>query len=389
MIRVALVHDWLTGMRGGEYVLEAMAELFPKAELFTLLYVPGKIAPTLTTLKRHTSWLQKVPKAESRYRSFLPLMPSMIERFDLTPFDLILSSSHCVAKGVKKRGDAVHVSYVHAPMRYMWDRFDEYFGPGRASPAVRLAARAFRPALQRWDRSVSGEDRVDSMIANSRFIAERIREFYGRPARVIHPFADLSRFSLARVPGRNYLMVGAFAPYKRVDLAVEAFNRLKLPLLIAGSGQDEARLRKLAGPTVDFLGPISNAAIADLYSKCRAFVFPGIEDFGITPLEAMASGAPVIAVGEGGASETVTEKTGVFFRPQTVEALMEAVTRVESGEARFSESDCRARAAEFSRARFQRELVEAIRDAWASAGRDLAQIDERLKQSWAEFPPER
>lgn len=369
-LRVALVHDWLTGMRGGEYVLEAIAELFPGAELFTLLYVPGRISPELSNLKRHVSPLQRLPGAATRYRSFLPLMPWMIERFDLSGFELIVSSSHCVAKGVRKPRGAVHVSYVHAPMRYIWDRYNDYFGPGKASLAVRSAARAFRGRLQRWDRAVSGTGNVDRLIANSQFIAEQIERAYGRQAQVIHPFADLSRFKLPRRPGPNYLMVGAFAPNKRVDLAIEAFNRLKLPLLLVGAGQDERKLRALAGPTVQLLGALSNSAIADLYSVCRAFVFPGLEDFGITPLEAMAAGAPVIAYGEGGGSETVTSRTGILFRPQTVGSLMDAVLRIESGEARFEEEAARARAAEFSKERFQRDLAQAIREEWQMAGKD-------------------
>ena len=369
-VKVALVHDWLTGMRGGEYVLEAIAELFPKAELFTLLYVPGKISPELTVPKRHVSWLQKVPKIEKRYRYFLPFMPKAIESFDLSGFDLVISSSHCVAKGIRKPPGAVHVSYVHAPMRYIWDRYDDYFGPGTASPPVRLAARATRRKLQDWDRSVSGPDRVDLLIANSEFIAEQVKRAYGRETKVIYPFADLTRFRGPRGSGKNYLMVSAFAPNKRIDLAIEAFNRMKLPLIIVGSGQKEREMQKIAGPTVDLLGYLSNSAIADLYAKCKAFIFPGVEDFGITPLEAMAAGAPVIAYGEGGAVETVTPRTGVLFAPQTVDALMEAVMKVESGVVHFEESACRARAHEFSRERFQREFMEAVREAWAKAGKD-------------------
>jgi glycosyltransferase involved in cell wall biosynthesis len=222
---------------------------------------------------------------------------------------------------------------------------------------------------------VSGADRVDLLIANSGFIAQRIRECYRRDARVIHPFADLSRFTLPRRPGPKYLMVGAFAPYKRTELAIEACNRLRLPLVIAGSGQDEPRLRRIAGPTVEFVGAVSNAAIADLYAQCRAFLFPGVEDFGITPLEAMAAGAPVVAYGEGGAAETVTERTGILFRPQTVQALMDALRRFESGQAAFREEDCRERAAEFTRTAFQRQFAEAVRQAWAGAGKDPALLE--------------
>jgi glycosyltransferase involved in cell wall biosynthesis len=370
VIRIALVHDWLTGMRGGEYVLEAIAELFPKAELFTLLYIPGRIAPILTTLKRHTSWLQKVPGAEYKYRNFLPLMPSMIEKFDLSGFDLVISSSHCVAKGIRKPPGAVHVSYVHAPMRYMWDRYDEYFGPGRSSPHVRLAAKLLRKRLQEWDRKSSSPDRIDCLIANSQFVAGQIKAHYGRDAQTIYPFADLSRFRHPRQTGRSYLMVTAFAPYKRVDIAIEAFNRLKLPLVIVGSGQDQARLKKIAGLTIDFVGGLSNAAIADLYAKCKALIFPGIEDFGITPVECMAAGAPVIALGEGGAAETVLPTTGLFFYPQTVEALMAAVQKMENKEVIIEESSCRKRAAEFSKERFQEEFSLAVESAWQAAGKD-------------------
>jgi len=372
--RVALVHDWLTGMRGGEYVLEAIAELFPKAELFTLLDIPEKISPALAALKRHTSFLQKIPGAEKHYRHFLPLMPTLIESFDLSGFDLIISSSHCVAKGIRKPPGAIHISYVHAPMRYIWDRYDDYFGPGKASLYLRCAAKMIRGYLKKWDRQASSSHNVDLLIANSYFIAEQMRRAYGRNSKVIYPFAALERFQLPRKPGSHYLMVTAFAPNKRVDLAIEAFNRLKLPLWIVGGGQEKERLHSLTGPTVQFLGQLSNSAISELYSTCRAFIFPGVEDFGITPLEAMASGAPVIAYAEGGVLETVTEKTGAFFKPQTVEVLVELVERFEKGEISFSELDCRERASQFSRQRFQKELLETIHEVCLNAGKDLSYV---------------
>ncbi len=361
--RVAIIHDWLTGMRGGERVLEAMVELFPRAEIFTLIAVPGSVSPILTVPRKHTSWLQKIPQIEKRYRHFLPFMPHAISQFDLSGFDLILSSSHCVAKGIQKPPGALHISYVHAPMRYFWDRFPDYFGPGRASPWVRWAARTLRKPFQKWDRRVSAPERVDSFIANSQYIAGQIQEFYSRPAQVIYPFVDLQRFQLSAHPekrGRAYLMVGAFAPYKRMDLAIEAFNQLGLSLLIVGAGQEAAALKKKAKPNVEFLGKLSNPAILDLYQKCRAFVFPGKEDFGIAPLEALACGTPVIAYGAGGALETVTNETGVFFQEQAVESLIEAVLKVESGSAKFDPRACRAQAEKFTRERFQSEFRAAV-----------------------------
>jgi glycosyltransferase involved in cell wall biosynthesis len=379
-MKVALSHDWLTGMRGGEYVLEAISEMFPTAELFTLISIPGKVSARLEAIPTHVSWLRWIPGAEQKYRTLLPLMPAAVASLNLDEFDLVISSSHCVAKGVRKRKDAVHVSYVHAPMRYMWARFDEYFGHGQAPFHIRLAARLCRPFLRSWDRGVSGHRRIDQLVANSTYIARQIHKAYKREPRVVHPFVDISRFAAPRRPGSKYLIVGAFAPYKRIDLAIEAFNRLELPLQIVGSGQDEKKLRALAGPTIEFLGALSNEEIAALYSTCKAFVFPGAEDFGITPLEAMCAGAPVIAFAEGGAMETVTERTGVFFSRQTVESLTEAILKIEKGTVSIHESDCRERAATFSRGRFQAELAAVIRQAWMAAGKNISDLESVMRR---------
>lgn len=368
--RVALVHDWLTGMRGGEYVLEAMAEILPGAELFTLLHVPGTIHGPLSQLPLHTSALQRMPGSANYYRHYLPLLPAFAATLDVRDFDLVVSSTHCVAKGVRKGPKAVHVSYVHAPMRYMWDRFDDYFGAGKTSTPVRLAARLCRPFLQSWDKRVSQADNVDRLIANSAFIARQVERNYDRPASVIHPFANVDRFTAARAPGAHYLMVGAFAPNKRVDIAIEAFNALGLPLKIVGKGQEEARLRRMAGPTIEFLGTADNHAIAELYATARAFIFPGIEDFGITPLEAMAAGCPVVAYAEGGALETVVDGvTGVYFHEQTAQALAEAVRQLEAGTVVLQEDSIRSHARRFSKRRFQSELQAAIVEACVASGR--------------------
>lgn len=355
-MRVAIIHDWLVSQRGGENVLDAICELFPRAHLFTLVYEPGQVSTNILMPTRHVSVLQKIPYATKRYRHMLPLMPWAIERFDLSGFDLILSSSHCVAKGVLKSPGAYHASYVHAPMRYMWDRFDEYFGPGRYNPVTRMAARVFRPYLQNWDKRSA--ERVDHFMANSNFIAAKIEQYYGRKANVVYPFCEPEDFARERQPGRNYLMVTALVPYKRVDMAIEAFNRMKKPLLIVGDGPDRDRLRKMAGSTIDFVGSLKRETIADLYSKCRALVFPGIEDFGIVPVEAMAAGAPVIAFGAGGALETVTAETGVFFQENSIESLIGAVEEFERRD--FDSEACRRRGREFNRARFQREFMQQL-----------------------------
>lgn len=359
--RIAVIHDWLTGMRGGESVLEAILDLYPQAEIFTLVCDPTKISEKIKRHQIHTSPLQKIPGAVAKYRHFLPVMPKMIESFDLQGFDLILSSSHCVAKGIRKPQSATHVAYVHAPMRYMWDRFEDYFGSGRASIPVRFAANILRGKLQKWDRRTSSKENIDLVLANSKFIADRILEFWGREARVVHPFVDLARFHAPRKLKDYYLIFGAFAPYKRVDLAIEAFRRLHLPLIVAGGGQDSDRIRELVkGSKIDLLPNPTNAEVDRLFSECRALIFPGIEDFGITPLEAMAAGAPVIAIDAGGAKETVTEKTGILFAEQTVDSICNAVLRLERGDVTVSEVECRKRAADFSKTRFQREFLAAV-----------------------------
>ncbi len=372
-MKVALVHDWLNGMRGGEIVFEALLDLYPDADVYTLIYEPRKLSPGLQNkLKRtrvHASFLNLLRLTRKFYRQLLPILPFAIRSFDLSGYDLVISSSHCVAKGVKKRPDATHVSYIHAPMRYMWDRFEDYFGVGRISRPLRWIALLCRPFLRAWDRRTSREDRIDVLLSNSDFIGREIERNYGRKARTLYPFARLERFQRPRQKGNYYLMVGAFAPYKMTDQAIEAFARMGLPLRIVGSGQDEARLfalrDRLHARNIEFVKNPDNEKIERLYSECKAFVFPGKEDFGITPLEAMASGAPVIAYGEGGACETLTPATGILYRPQTVEALQEAVLEIETGRRYFQEENCRKRAAFFTETRFKQEFLTVVQEALA------------------------
>jgi glycosyltransferase involved in cell wall biosynthesis len=289
-------------------------------------------------------------------------MPFAIEALDLSSYDLILSSSHCVAKGVKKRKDAIHISYVHAPMRYVWDRFDDYFGKqSNYSFIVRLAARILRPFLQNWDKkSALG---VDYFIANSKFIASKIKEYYHRDAKVIYPFCDTESFKKERNPKNFYLIVSALVPYKRIDLAILACNELKKFLTIVGDGPELKNLKKIAGPTIQFLSPLKKEELAKLYSECKALLFPGIEDFGIVPCEAMCAGAPVIAYAKGGALETVTDETGVFFYEQKVSAMVQAIMqfeKIQSSYIPFDEKKIRERGQFFSKEKFQKEYLSFL-----------------------------
>lgn len=360
---IAIIHDWIVSQRGGENVLDAICELFPKSKLFTLVHDNNQIAPHILKLPIQTSILQKIPYSKRYYRHLLPLMPFAIERFDLSEFDFIISSSHCVAKGVRKPDHAFHVSYVHAPMRYMWDRFDEYFGQGRYGPVTTAVAHAFRPYLQNWDKKSA--DQVDLFLCNSQFIQKRITEYYNRSSEVVYPFCDSEFFGKAtRQPENFYLIVSALVPYKKIDLAIAAFQRLGLPLKIIGDGPDRARLEKMvvsdpAGfSNIEFLGPQSKDQLAQWYSKARALIFPGIEDFGIVPLEAMASGCPVIAYAEGGALETVTADTGVFFHKADSDALIDAITQLKLTS--INSNHCRQQASFFTRRRFQQRFLKAV-----------------------------
>jgi glycosyltransferase involved in cell wall biosynthesis len=371
-LRVALVHDWLTGMRGGERALEVLCEIFPQADLYTLVAVPERLSPALRKMHIVPSVLQNLPGGVTHYRHYLPLMPWLIRRFRLYDYDLVFSSSHAVAKGVRVTPFVPHICYLHAPMRYMWDGFADYFGPGKASLPVRIAARAIRPWLQRWDRRSAVN--VHRFTVNSVNIQSQVRRIYGRNAEVIYGPVDLRRFAPAErtggTRGDGYLMVGAFAPNKRVHVAVEAFTRMGKRLRIVGSGPEEARCRAIAGPTVEFLGEVNDEQVAALYAQARGFIFPGVEDFGLTPLEAQASGAPVIALAAGGALETVTPQTGLLFTPRPdqseTDALIEAVGEFERRRAEFTVDACVANAARFSRDTFKQRVTAIVEDTLAA-----------------------
>src|SRR5216683_6411631 len=344
--RVVLAHDWLTGMRGGEKCLEVLCRRWPLAPLFTLLHKPGAVSPTIEQHPLHTSFLQYLPAAQRYYRYLLPLMPAAVEAWRLPPCDLVVSFSHCVAKGVHPPRGVPHVCYCFTPMRYIWHQRDAYFGAERLGTIKsRILDRALA-ILRRWDEHTAA--RVTHFVAISRTVQRRIAECYGRPSEIIYPPVDTDFFSPAPVTRADfYLVVSAFAPYKRLDLAIEACNRLRRPLIVIGSGQDGNRLRALAGPTVHFLGRQPNTVIREHFRRCRALLFPGEEDFGIVPVEAQACGAPVIAYGQGGATESVIpsgsrrEPTGLWFEEQSADCLTACLQAFESRSGDFAPNAAR------------------------------------------------
>jgi len=372
-MRVAIVHDWLTGMRGGERVLEAMLDLFPGAEIFTLFHVPGSVSEKIEERPIHTSALAKAPFARRGFRGYLPVFPLAVESLRIRGFDLVLSSSHCVAKAVRT-GGAPHLCYCHTPMRYVWDQFDSYFDGGYRRLFRGLAA-PVAGTLRRWDAATTA--RVDAFVANSSHVRDRIRRSYGRDAAVVHPPVDTARFRAPRAPEDFYLVVSALVPYKRVALAVRACTLLGRRLVVAGDGPEAASLRRIAGPEVTFLGRVSDEEVADLYRRCRAFLFPGVEDFGITAVEAQAAGAPVVALAEGGLLDSVcgprvnrageveewcgderSEDTGVFFSEPTAEALAAALVHLDGMSP--SEEALRRNAERFAAPVFREGLLREI-----------------------------
>lgn len=356
-MNVALVHDWLTGMRGGEKCLEVLCELYPDAPIYTLLHNTGAMSPVIESKKIFTSFIDALPGKESKYRSYLPLFPAAIERFDFTPYDLVISTSHAVAKGAKVRDNALHICYCHTPMRYVWEMYNEYFGKEKAGIIVRTAMNMLRPYLQQWDLRTAG--RVHYYIANSENVKNRIRRYYRRDAAVIFPPVDTDLFTLSPRDNGYYLMVTALVPYKRVDLAIHAFNKLGEKLVIVGKGTETERLKSMAASNIEFLGWRSDAELVQLYGGCKALIFPGEEDFGIVPLEAMACGKPVVAYGKGGTLETVVDgKTGFFFYEQTVESLLSAILKTETTV--FNPDDIRTHSLNFARPTYKQKMMEFI-----------------------------
>jgi len=335
-------------------VLEGILDVLPDADLFTLFHFPGSVSVQIEARTIRTSSLQRIARRVKDYRHLLPLYPRAVREFDLSAYDLIVSSSHCVAKGVEAKGKP-HLSYCHTPMRYVWDRFDDYFP--RSRPLRRAAAISIAPWLRSWDRRTASE--VTCFVANSTFVRERIRKFYGRDAEVVHPYVG-DEFLEEPLPGDRddyHLVVSALVPYKRVELAIEAMAGRRL--VVIGGGPLLEELRARSGPNVELMGSVSRDGIIERLGRARSLILPGVEDFGITPLEAMALGTPVVALGEGGVRDSVVDGvTGIFFEAPAVTSLRTALDRVESR--MWDREALRAHAAQFSRAAFDAKFRDSL-----------------------------
>jgi len=358
---VAIVHDWLTGMRGGEKVLEAICDLYPDATLYTLVRVPGSLSPSLERRTIRTSVVQWLPRPGRFYRHYLPLYPGAVELFDLDRYDLVISSSHCAVKSVVVPGRATHVCYCHSPMRYAWDQFGAYFGPEQVGKWPSLALRPVMAALARWDAATAG--RVDRFLANSQYVAGRIRRYYNRGSTVVYPPVDTDFYRPdpgGALPGSGALVVSALVPYKRIELAIEACRRARVPLRIVGQGPELTRLRDLArGAEVEFLGWRADEQIRELYRSSAVLLLPGTEDFGIVPVEAQACGTPVVARADGGACETVVPGvSGALVPGEDADVWAEAISQTAA--LRVDRTAIRRHAERFSTDRFKNDFSAAV-----------------------------
>lgn len=362
-MKVAVVHYWWVTNRGGEAVVSALVELFPNADIFVHVcdekLVRKTLGPSFTGEITGT-FISRFPGAKRHYQKYLPFMPLALENLDLTSYDLVISSESGPAKGVVTRPDALHICYCHSPMRYIWDMYHEYLS--NAGWFVRTFFPIFAHWLRLWDR-VSAE-RVDRFIANSSFVASRIRKFYRRDSDVIFPPVNVTKFDPSRPRENFYLCLGQLVGYKRVDIAISAFNQMGIPLVVIGEGELLGQFQRMVAPNVSLLGWQDYSIVKDHLERCRALIFPGVEDFGIVPVEAMASGAPVIGFARGGVLDTVIDgKTGVLFNEQTADALISAVDKVESGEVRFDSSYLHAHALKYDKSIFIDKISQAINEA--------------------------
>ncbi|AXH00324.1 glycosyltransferase family 4 protein (plasmid) [Deinococcus wulumuqiensis] len=371
MKQIAFIHDWLSGGNAGaEKVLNEMLSALPGTPVYTLVHKPEDFKGTpLEHTEVHTSAIQHWPRGISHYRTYLPFMPYQIEQFDLTAYDTIVSSSHAVAKGVLVGAGQLHISYVHSPIRYAWDLYQQYLREANLTSGVKATlAKVVLHYIRLWDHSTA--NRVDVFLANSEYVARRIWRTYRRPARVLYPPVDVDRFDHTRPREEFFFTMSRFVPYKKIDLIVETFTRLGKPLVVIGAGPDFDKVKALAGPNVQLLGRQPDEVVADYMARCKAFVFAADEDFGIVPVEAQAAGAPVIAYGKGGTLETVVPgQTGVFFGQQNVESLSRAVALFEDKAAEFNSAVIRRHAEKFRPERFRAEFTAILEAAEAAKAR--------------------
>lgn len=356
-MKVAIVHDWLTNMGGAEKVILALHDIFPEAPVFTTVYNLDKLPPEFAHLDIRTSFIQKLPKAKTKYQIYLPLMPLAVEQFDLSEFDVVISSSHACAKGVITRPGTLHICYCYTPMRYAWFLYHEYMRLEQISWLKRILVPPLMNYLRIWDRMAA--DRVDEFIAISNDVRRRITKYYRRESTLIFPPVDTDYYTPAEKTEDYFLVVSRLVPYKRVDLAVEAFNELGWPLMVIGDGSEKDKLIKMAKPNVRIMGRLSDEETKECYARCRAFIFPGEEDFGITPVEAQASGRPVIAFGRGGTLDTVIDgRTGIFFSEQNAKSLILALQKFERMS--FDSTEIRKHAETFDVKIFKEKISEFV-----------------------------
>lgn len=360
--KIALVFDWMTNTGGAEKVNLVLHKMFPRAPIFTSIYnsntVKGFEKAGITT-----SFIQNLPFAKTRHQLYLGMMPYAYELFDLSSFDIVISSSHSCAKGIITKPETMHVCYCHTPMRYAWDNWHSYIREYKMNWLLKKIAKKRLHKIRLWDRLSA--DRVDYFIANSEITKKRIEKYYHRQSTVIHPMIETKNFAISKNAKNYFLAIGRLTPYKKFDLIIETFNQIGLPLKIVGKGISENELRRSAKGNIEFLGQVSDHELKKLYSECEALIFPQVEDFGITPLEAMASGRPVIALNQGGALDSIIEnKTGIFFKKQTPMDLRAAIENYQKEKTKFNPELIRSHAQQFDKAEFEKKLMKYLSEKW-------------------------
>lgn len=363
-LKTAIVHYWLVNMRGGEKVVESFCNIFPAADIYTLIYNKEKISNIINQHNIKTSFIQNMPFSIKKHQFYLPLMPFAVEQFDVSNYDLVISSESGIAKGVLTKPQTCHICYCHSPMRYLWNMYFDYLKNEKIKGLKKKFIIMFFNYLRLWDLATSA--RVDYFIANSENVKKRIKKYYRRDAVVINPPVDIEKFKFNENKEDFYLIVSQLVSYKRIDIAINAFNELKKELIIIGEGSEYKKLKKIAKPNIKFLGWKPTSELIEYYARAKAFIFPGEEDFGITPVEAMASGTPVIAFGAGGALETVIEnKTGLFFKKQDYKDLIEVVELFESKNLKFDKDFLRQNALKYSKKNFENKIFKFIEEKYS------------------------